>query len=148
MKLKLMNTKGVVLSLLLLVLDAGLVQAATISMNGSTVASCIYTVFSADASGNLSVTCSGIISSPPLSAPVSNASVPVISITGNETTPPPQTQGSVLTVREWLVSFSDLNNIPFNGRLEPVGYYKYFKTLYVAKPNQYKLPNGGFIPNL
>lgn len=59
MKLRIMDARMLVLSLGFLMVNAGSALATTASLTGGTVASCAYSTFSADASGNLTVVCSG-----------------------------------------------------------------------------------------
>ncbi|MEQ1835215.1 MAG: hypothetical protein ABL862_02015 [Candidatus Nitrotoga sp.] len=62
MNKKLINTRGAVIGIALLMFNVGIVSASSITLNGATGNSCTYSTFSVDSNGNLSATC--IVTSP------------------------------------------------------------------------------------
>lgn len=57
MKLKFINARVAAISLALMIIDAGPSQAATVFLNGGSSNTCTYTSFTANAIGDISITC-------------------------------------------------------------------------------------------
>jgi hypothetical protein len=90
MKFKFTNARVAAITLALMIIDAGSSQAATVVLNGASNNSCTYTSFSANSSGEISITCATNTNNttPPTVVPICNptASVNPITITSGSTT--------------------------------------------------------------
>jgi len=139
MNLKLISTRNVVMALALLMLSAVSAFAASITLNGATGNSCIYSAFNADSGGNLTVVCNSAPSLASTSTPtVVTITAPVVPSTGGG--PAPTLNSPVSEVKRWIYAFESLNFIPHDRRSEPFGTMNYWKLIQANKPTQYKLP--------
>lgn len=93
---------------------------------------CAYTT-TTDANGNMVISCNNVASTPAAPTP-----------TPTPVTPPVATRAPA-SKAEWNKAFSSLNSIPNNTKVDPDGYYNYLKTIYLNKPDAYKLPPGGLL---
>ncbi|MDQ3267234.1 MAG: hypothetical protein M3P47_00605 [Pseudomonadota bacterium] len=88
MKFKFMNARVAAITLGLMIIDAGTSQAATVVLNGASNNSCNYTSFSANSSGEISITCATNPnnSTPPTVVPICNPTASVNPISAGAAT--------------------------------------------------------------
>jgi hypothetical protein len=88
MKFKFMNARVAAITLALMIIDAGSSQAATVVLNGASNNSCTYTSFTANSSGEISITCATNTnnSTPPTVVPICNPTASVNPISANQAT--------------------------------------------------------------
>jgi hypothetical protein len=88
MKFKFMNARVAAITLSLMIVDAGSSQAATVILNGASNNSCTYTSFSANSSGEISITCATNPNNPtpPTVVPICNPTASVNPISAGAAT--------------------------------------------------------------
>jgi hypothetical protein len=84
MKFKFINARVAAISLALMIIDAGPSQAATAILSGGSSNTCTYTSFSANSSGDISITCaSNVNNTPPTEIPVCSPTASVNPVVAN-----------------------------------------------------------------